>query len=366
MRVGLVISGGLDTLSGSHLYDRKVVEYLRSCGDSIEVFSLPPRPYTGRLADNVVTRWQQRIEAAQLDVLLQDEASHPALLRLNRRLRGRVAYPIVSIVHYLRCSGTHAPGLNEFYRWIERRYLASVDGFICTSETTQRAIGAVLDRPELARSMVATPAGDRLESHLTPDLIQQRAHEAGPLRLVFAGNVIRRTGLLVLLEALLQLPTGLCELTVVGDVDVDKVYRRVVYHLLMVTHLPGVTLAGVVSEAELATIMERSHVLVVPAEDEGFNIAYLEGMSCGVPAIGTTSGAAREIIDDEVNGYLVPPNDPAAVAKRLTILASDRNKLAQMSLAAYERFAAQPGWNDSLAHVRQTLLKWIDHPASKV
>ena len=37
-----------------------------------------------------------------------------------------------------------------------------------------------------------------------------------------------------------------------------------------------------------------------------------------------------------------------------------------MSLAARERFLAQPGWNDSLARVRQTLLKWIDHPASKV
>ena len=329
MRVGLIVSGDLDTISGRHLYDRKLVEYLRGCGDSVEVFSLPPRSYAGRLADNVVTRWQQPIETAQLDVLLQDEAIHSALLRLNRRLRGRVSYPIVSIVHYLRCSETHSPGLKEFYRWIERRYLASVDGFICTSETTQRAIGAVLDRPELARSVVATPAGDRFDAHLTPDLIRQRAHEVGPLRLVFVGNVIRRTGLLVLLEALLQLPTGVCQLTVVGDVGVDALYMRVVYHLLMVTHLPGVSLVGSVSEAELATIMERSHVLVVPAEDEGFNVAYLEGMSCGLPAIGTTSGAAREIIDDDVTGYLVPPNDPAAVAKRLTILASDRDKLAQ-------------------------------------
>ncbi len=366
MRVGLIDSGGLDTISGSHLYDRKLVDYLRGCGDSVEVFSLPPRSYAGRLADNVVTRWQQSIESAQLDVLLQDEAVHPALLRLNRRLRGRGSYPIVSIVHYLRCSETNSPGLEEFYRWIERRYLASVAGFICTSETIQRAIGAVLDRPELARSVVAIPAGDRLDAHLTPDLIRQRAHEVGPLRLVFVGDVIRRTGLLVLLEALLQLPAGLCQLTVVGDVGMDELYKRVVYHLLMVTHLPGVTLAGVVSDAGLAEIFVNSHVLVVPAEDEGFNMAYLEGMSCGLPAIGTTSGAAGEIIDDEVNGYLVPPNDPAAVAKRLAILASDRDKLAQMSLAARERFLAQPGWNDSLARVRQALLKWIDHLASKV
>ena len=91
MRVGLILNGSLDTISGSHLYDRKLVEYLRRCGDTVEVFSLPPRSTLGRLTDNVVAGWQKNIEAAQLDVLLQDEASHPALLSLNRRLRGSVS-----------------------------------------------------------------------------------------------------------------------------------------------------------------------------------------------------------------------------------------------------------------------------------
>jgi len=294
MRVGLIVSGNLDTISDAHLYDRRLVKYLRDNGDSVEVFSLPARSYAGYLVDNVATHWQQSIETAQLDVLLQDEVIHPSLLRLNRRLRGRVSYPIVSLVHYLRCSETHTLGLKGFYRWIEQRYLADVAGFICTSETTQRAINTVLTRAEPTQSVVAYPAGDQLEAHLTPELIQQRAHEVGPLRLVFVGSVMRRTSLLVLLEALLQLPAGLCQLTVVGDAGVDKSYMRVVYHLFMVTHLPGVSLVGSVSEAELAAIMERSHVLVVPAEDEGFNLAYLEGMSCGLPAIGTTSGAACE------------------------------------------------------------------------
>ena len=334
MRVGLIIYGSLAIVSGGYLYDRKLVEYLRGCGDDVEVFSLPWRSYGGRLADNVATRWQQRIEAAQLDVLLQDELNHPSLLRLNRRLRGRVSYPIVSVVHHLLCYETHAPGLNEFYRWIERRYLASVDGFICNSDTTRRAISATLrvDQAELPPSVVAYPAGDRFASIVTPEFSEQRAHEAGPLRLVFVGNITRRKGLLVLLEALLQLPAGMCQLTVVGDVNVDAQYMRGVYHLLMVTNLIGVNLVGAVQDDELATILARSHVLVVPAEYEGFGIAYLEGMSFGLPAIGTTSGGAKEIIVDGVNGYLVPPNGPAVVAQCLINLASNRSKLAQMSL----------------------------------
>jgi len=100
----------------------------------------------------------------------------------------------------------------------------------------------------------------------------------------------------VLLEALLKQPPGTCQLTVVGDTNVDPSYMRVVYHLLMVTRLEDVTLIGVVDDAELATLLAQSDVLVVPAEYEGFGIVYLEGMNFGLPAIGTTCGGAREII----------------------------------------------------------------------
>jgi glycosyltransferase involved in cell wall biosynthesis len=172
--------------------------------------------------------------------------------------------------------------------------------------------------------------------------------------------VIKRTGLLILLEALLKLPAGLCQLTIVGNTEVDKLYMRVVYHLFMVTHLTGVTLASVVSDEELAELFANSHVLVVPAEYSGFGTAFLEGMGFGLPAIGTTSGGAREIIDDEVNGYLVPPHDPTALAQHLKTLATDRGKLARMSLAAYEKFAAQHGWDEEMAQARQALVEWSD------
>jgi glycosyltransferase involved in cell wall biosynthesis len=363
MRVGLIIYGSLDTISGGYLYDRQLVQYLRGCGDTVEIFSLPGRNYARHLADNLSGQLWQQLRSAQLDVLLQDELNHPSLLRLNRRLRGRVSYPVVSIVHHLRSSELHAPGAQEFYRWIEQRYLASVDALICNSETTRRAVSDALDRSDLARSVVAYPGGDRLTSTLTSDAIRQRASQAGPLRLVFVGNLIRRKGLLVLLEALLKLPHGTCQLIAVGDANVDALYMRVVYHLLMVTQLADVTLTGAVDDADLAAILAQGDVLVVPAEYEGFGIVYLEGMNFGLPAIGTTCGGAREIIADGVNGYLVPPNDPAAVADCLMSLAANRAKLAQMSLAARERFLAHPGWNDSMASVRQALLNWTGSPA---
>ena len=358
MRVGLIIYGSLDTRSGGYLYDRQLVQHLRGCGDTVEIFSLSWRNYGRQLADNFSNRLAKQIQAAQLDGLLPDELNHPSLPRLNRQLHGRVSYPIVSIVHHLRGSELRSPGAQEFYRWIERRYLASVDGFVCNSEATRRAVAAALDRSDLARSVVAYPGGDRFKADLTSEEIEQRARRSGPLRLVFVGNIIRRKGLLILLEALLKLPPGTCQLTVVGNTDLDALYMRVVYHLLMVTRLAGVTLRGVVDDAELAAILAQSDVLVVPSEYEGFGIVYLEGMSFGLPAIGTSSGGASEIITAGVNGYLVTPNDPAALAKCLLDLASDRALLARLSQSAFEKFQAQAGWHASMACLRQALVEW--------
>jgi glycosyltransferase involved in cell wall biosynthesis len=119
-------------------------------------------------------------------------------------------------------------------------------------------------------------------------------------------------------------------------------------------------LTGVISDDDLAAILAGSHAVVIPSDYSGCGAAYLEGMGFGLPAIGTTSGAARESIVDGVNGYLVPPNDPVTLANRLQSLAANRAKLTQMSLAARGQLLARPGWNDSMVRLRQTLLSWID------
>src|SRR5512138_1993944 len=128
MKIGFVIYGSLDTLSGGYLYDRKLVEYLRSQGDTVEIISLPWRNYLSHLTDNFHVRLP-----LNLDILIQDELNHPSLICANR---GRHPYPIVSLVHHLRCSELRSPWQNTFYRVVERKYLQSVDGFIFNSKTT--------------------------------------------------------------------------------------------------------------------------------------------------------------------------------------------------------------------------------------
>ena len=52
LKIGLIIYGSIDTLSGGYLYDRMLVDYLRAQGDTVEIISLPWRNYAAHLTDN--------------------------------------------------------------------------------------------------------------------------------------------------------------------------------------------------------------------------------------------------------------------------------------------------------------------------
>lgn len=360
MRVGLLIYGALDTVSGGYLYDRKLVESLEAAGDRVEIISLPWRNYLRHLLDNVSPALIRNLVGLDLDILIQDELNHPSLFVLNQMLKQRVRYPIVSLVHHLRSSEQQARFLLPIYRRIERQYLSTVDGFIFNSRTTRAVVEGIAGdgRP----FVVATPAGDRLGMRIGEVEIRARAFSGGPLRLLFLGSVIPRKGLHTLLDALQALPDREWTLAIAGSMAADAKYARKMVGLVSGRGWSGrVHFLGPLPDEELKARLLESHVLVMPSQYEGFGIAYLEGMGAGLPAIGSTGGAAHEIIRDGENGYLVFPGDVPALAECLSGLMADRALLARMGAAARTAYESFPGWDASMQAVRRFLLGGVAH-----
>jgi glycosyltransferase involved in cell wall biosynthesis len=357
VRLGLLIYGSLETVSGGFLYDRNLVRYLRRQGDRVEVISLPWRSYPRGLWDNFSRQLWRRLREASWDVLLQDELAHPSLCWLNRRLRSRVAYPILAIVHHLRSREDHPGWLLPLYRAVERRYLTSVDGFICVSRTTRIDVTNLVGPTRPA--VVAYPGGNGLPGGATPEEIQTRAGAPGPLRVIFVGNLIPRKELHTLLDALARLPREDWLLTVAGSLTADEAYAAAIRRRIDAAGLTeNVTLLGTLSREQLAAQLAASHLLAVPSSYEGFGIVYLEGMHFGLPAIAGTRGAAREIITPGQDGLLVTPGDADALARSIASLLRDRERLLRMSLAARQRAAAHPTWEESAARVRDFLTRF--------
>jgi glycosyltransferase involved in cell wall biosynthesis len=355
MKIGLVIYGSLNTLSGGYLYDRMLVDALRAQGDAVEIISLPWRNYLSHLADNLSFRLP-----AGLDVVIQDELNHPSLIAANQPPH---RYPVISLVHHLRCSEQRPAWQNAFYRVVELRYLSSVDGFIFNSETTRGVVQALVGtgKPNLVAHPPTDRFGDGLsaEASKAAEQICVRSLEDSPLRILFIGNVIPRKGLHTLLNALARLPKGSIQLDIVGSLTTDPIYAAEMKTRAGKINHSSIRFHGAVNNNPLVAMLKTSHVLVVPSSYEGFGIVYLEGMAFGLPAIGTTAGAAPEIIEEGGTGYLIAPGDDQALASRIAALARDRELLTRLSLNAWQRYRRQPKWEQTAEQIRQFLLAQI-------
>ncbi len=87
---------------------------------------------------------------------------------------------------------------------------------------------------------------------------------------------------------------------------------------------------------QLYPVIEGARLVALPSLIDNSPNSCLEAMGLGKVVVGTHGASFEELIADGVNGYLVPPNDPAALADKL-IAAWEDPKLNEMSAAAKQK-----------------------------
>jgi glycosyltransferase involved in cell wall biosynthesis len=156
----------------------------------------------------------------------------------------------------------------------------------------------------------------------------------GPLRIALVGSYIRRKGVRYAAEALAPFLSGHPEarVTFAGTAcPVEQVLRD--YPPSLHAQL------GVVpryTRAELPRILFEHHVKLFPSTSEGFSLALIEAMACGLAPIVTASPGVADAIDDGQTGLVVPARDPGALEGALQHLANHRDELDRLRRAAYE------------------------------
>lgn len=169
----------------------------------------------------------------------------------------------------------------------------------------------------------------------------------GPFRVLFVGSLGQRKGTSYLLDAMDRLGPGY-ELTLVGrrpPVECAPLDRALQIH----RHIETLPHSGVLEE------MARADVLVFPSLFEGFGLVILEAMSRGLPVITTAQTAGPDVIDDGVDGLLIPMRSADAIADAITRLAQDRGALEAMRRAALTKAAGR-----SWAHYRQVMHETVN------
>jgi len=93
--------------------------------------------------------------------------------------------------------------------------------------------------------------------------------------------------------------------------------------------------------ADAPAIFAALDVLLAPSRWEGFGLVFLEAMALGVPVISTRVSAIPEVIADGETGWLVPPDDPTAIAGALRAALSDPDGRCRRGEAGRARLEAQ-------------------------
>jgi len=84
-------------------------------------------------------------------------------------------------------------------------------------------------------------------------------------------------------------------------------------------------------------LLASAHLLVHPSRSEGMSNTILEALAEGLPVVATAVGAAPEIIQDGVNGFLVPPDQPERLAEAILRLLDDPLLRGRIGLAGFQR-----------------------------
>lgn len=379
LTIALVVYGDIDATSGGFRYDREVVSRLRARGDTVEVISLPWRRYGRGLLDALDPRIRDRLDR-DVDVLVEDGLCHPSVWRHNRRLSGPDA--VVGLIHHLRSDDPTERYVSAI-RPFERRFVRSVDATIATSQFTRDRVDRIAPSRQRTPTLVAPPAGRSEAATTTPDRVRDRARR-GPLRIVFVGNVVPRKNLGTVLDALAGLdqrseggrldPSGNAgrsdgsadgapewRLTVVGDRGAAPTHaERLVDRAASLGLDDRVEFVGELSDGDLVSTLDRSHVCCVPARYEAFGMVHLEAMEHGVVPIAGSVGGTGEFLRDGTNGFLVDPTDDRAIADRLERLATDRDRLATLGVAGLRTAERHPDWDETTDRIRAFLRSVVE------
>jgi glycosyltransferase involved in cell wall biosynthesis len=97
---------------------------------------------------------------------------------------------------------------------------------------------------------------------------------------------------------------------------------------------------GWLGPAERDELLRSASVFVMPSRSEGLPMALLEAMAYGTAVVATDVGGIPEVVEDGVEGLLVAPEDPAALAAALRELAADPGLRERLGAAARARAQA--------------------------
>lgn len=164
--------------------------------------------------------------------------------------------------------------------------------------------------------------------------IPREYRRSGEMRLLYAGTWLDQRGIFYLRDALQNLNRKLARFTITiagGAAPPDEILRFFGEEL---AH--RIVVRPVVAWESMPQLYAEHDIFVFPSLMEGLPSVLLEAMATGMPVITTETCGMPDIVEDEVNGRLIPPGDAAAIEEAILYFANSAELREKLGAAARE------------------------------
>ena len=168
-------------------------------------------------------------------------------------------------------------------------------------------------------------------------------------KVLFAGRIIPRKGVDILVRAVQRLNTKVHIVGKSGDNEYIKLLKKIDMRNKVVFKFD-------VSDDDLIKEYNSALVTVLPSVyldcyqkrtdlPEIFPLTVLESMACGTPVICTDAGGMPEIVEDGENGFIVPLNDPKKLEEKIRYFLDNPEESKRMGENARKKILADFTWD---------------------
>jgi glycosyltransferase involved in cell wall biosynthesis len=266
-------------------------------------YHLPASPAPWRMGNVLAPQLGPQLTGAGVihNVFMGREAFSAGLLIAARK--AGVPFVFTPLRHQ-RPLGWSSPAFRKLYR--------ESDAIVALTAGEAEWVIARGARPDRVRVIGLGPLNDRDAS---PAAAREHLRHEGPI-VLFLGQLHNYKGFKAVLGAARLLSDRKDTLFVFAGPDVRDNSRA------FARAGSNVRWLGSVPHQLRDSLLSACSVLCVPSARESFGSVVVEAWACGKPVVGGPASATRELIDDGVDGFVVP-QDPHTLAERLTRLLDD-------------------------------------------